>query len=291
MTEMNQQIRALKATQKPTEEREFPMTDSNFAAISELAHNYTGIVLGAHKRDMVYGRLARRTRSLGLSNFDQYCELISDPLSKEISFFINAITTNLTSFFRESHHFDYLRDTVFPELKKKNAHNKRLRIWSAGSSTGEEPYSLSVVMNECMDMRNWDCKILATDLDSNVLAHGQQGVYDIARIDTVSEKSKKRWFLKDANNPEQVKVKPDLQQCLSFKRLNLLEEWPMKGSFDIIFCRNVVIYFNKDTQRKLFERYANILVDGGYLFIGHSESLHKVTDRFNLLGKTIYQKK
>lgn len=291
MIKMNRQITELRSTQRPTEEREFPMTDANFAIISDLAHNYTGIVLGPHKRDMVYGRLARRTRSLGLSNFDQYCGLISDPLSKEISFFINAITTNLTSFFRESHHFDYLRETVLPELKKKNLHSKRLRIWSAGSSTGEEPYSLSIVMNECMDMKQWDCKILATDLDSNVVAHGQQGVYDIARVDTVSEQSKKRWFLKDAKNPEQVKVKPDLQQAISFKRLNLLEKWPMKGPFDIIFCRNVVIYFNKDTQRELFERYANMLADGGYLFIGHSESLHKVTDRFTLLGKTIYQKK
>ncbi len=291
MTELKSQLAAMKATHKPTESREFPMTDDNFSAISELAHNYTGIVLGAHKRDMVYGRLARRTRSLGLSDFNEYCELISSPSSPEISFFINAITTNLTSFFRESHHFDYLKDVVLPELKQKNSHSKRLRIWSAGCSTGEEPYSLSIAINEVMDTERWDCKVLATDLDSNVLAHGQEGVYDISRIDTVDELSKKKWFFKEANNSELVKVKPALQKCLRFKRLNLLEEWPMKGPFDVIFCRNVVIYFNKDTQRQLFERYANILVDGGYLFIGHSETLHKVTDRFVSLGKTIYQKK
>ena len=278
------------SSRRPTEEREFPMTSKNFEVISELAHNYTGIVLGAHKRDMVYGRLARRTRALGLADFDQYCALISAPSSPEISFFINAITTNLTSFFRESHHFDYLRDTVLPEIQRKNNHNKRLRVWSAGCSTGEEPYSLSITVNEVMDMARWDCKILATDLDSNVLNHGRQGVYDIARIDTLTEQSRKKWFYKDSNNPEIVKVKPTLQQCLHFKRLNLLENWPMKGPFDIIFCRNVVIYFNKDTQRELFDRYADILVDGGYLFIGHSESLHKVTDRFESLGKTVYRK-
>lgn len=278
------------SSRRPTEEREFPMTSRNFEVISELAHNYTGIVLGAHKRDMVYGRLARRTRALGLSDFDQYCDLISAPSSPEISFFINAITTNLTSFFRESHHFEYLKGTVLPEIKRKNNHNKRLRIWSAGCSTGEEPYSLSITVNETMDTARWDCKILATDLDSNVLNHGQQGIYDIARIDTLTEQSKKKWFYKDSHNPEVVKVKPTLQQCLRFKRLNLLEPWPMKGPFDVIFCRNVVIYFNKDTQRELFDRYADILADGGYLFIGHSESLHKVTDRFESLGKTIYRK-
>ncbi|WP_250658772.1 CheR family methyltransferase [Alkalimarinus coralli] len=270
--------------------REFPMTDENFEVISALAHNYTGIVLGAHKRDMVYGRLARRTRALGLSNFDQYCELISDSSSPEISLFINAITTNLTSFFREPHHFDFLKETALPDIQRKNSLNKRLRIWSAGCSTGEEPYSLSITVNENMDMARWDCKILATDLDSNVLSHGHNGVYDISRIDTLTEQSKKKWFYKDSQNPEVVKVKPALQQCLRFKRLNLLEDWPMKGPFDIIFCRNVVIYFNKDTQRQLFDRYADILADGGYLFIGHSESLHKVTERFTSLGKTIYKK-
>ncbi|UZE98047.1 CheR family methyltransferase [Alkalimarinus alittae] len=267
------------------------MTSEDFETISLLAHNYTGIVLGAHKRDMIYGRLARRIRSLGLSNFNQYCALISSPSSPEISFFINAITTNLTSFFREPHHFDFLKETVLPEIKRKNDRYKRIRIWSAGCSTGEEPYSLSITVNETLNMAQWDCKILATDLDSNVVNHGREGVYDITRIDALTEQSKKQWFYKDSRNPEVVKVKPALQQCTRFKRLNLLESWPMKGPFDIIFCRNVVIYFNKETQRQLFDRFANILGDGGYLFIGHSESLHKVSERFESLGKNIYRKK
>ncbi|MCG8613484.1 MAG: chemotaxis protein CheR, partial [Pseudomonadales bacterium] len=272
------------------EQREFPMTDANFARIASLASDHTGIVLGPHKRDMIYGRLARRMRALRLQNFDQYCDVLAQDRSPELSNFINAITTNLTSFFRESHHFEFLQDTVLPQLKITNRASKRIRIWSAGCSTGEEPYSLSITLNESVDLKSWDAKILATDLDSNVLQHGSNGVYDIQRIENMAEERKRKWFLKDPQRPDVVKVKPVLQDSIRFKRLNLLEAWPMKGSFDVIFCRNVVIYFSKDTQRVLFDRYADILSDGGYLFIGHSETLHRVTDRFRSLGKTIYQK-
>lgn len=268
--------------------REFPMSDENFATVSKLAHDFTGIVLGSHKRDMVYGRLARRIRALGLNNFDQYCDLISEPGTRELSNFINAITTNLTSFFRERHHFDYLREVALPDIRARNA--RRLRVWSAGCSTGEEPYSLSLVLNEEMDTRRWDCKILATDLDSNVLQHGARGIYDLHRIETLDAHQKKRWFMRDPNDSQVVRVKPELQSLIRFKRLNLLENWPMKGPFDVIFCRNVVIYFNKDTQRRLFDKFADMLCDKGYLFIGHSESLHRVSDRFKPLGHTIYQK-
>lgn len=267
------------------------MSDDNFARIVELSHDYTGIVLGPHKRDMIYGRLSRRIRGLGLRNFDQYCDLLEQEGSEELNNFINAITTNLTSFFRENHHFEFLKKTVIPELLEKNRSSKRIRFWSAGCSTGEEPYSLSVVLNETVDRRTWDAKILATDLDSNVLNHGKAGVYDIGRIEGITEERRKAWFLRDPAQPQMVKVKPALQQLISFKRLNLLEPWPMKGRFDVIFCRNVVIYFSKDTQRTLFNRYADLLVDGGYLFIGHSETLHRVSDRFDSLGRTIYQKK
>jgi chemotaxis protein methyltransferase CheR len=272
------------------EHREFPMSEANFNRLSELAHDYTGIVLGPHKRDMIYGRLSRRIRALKLNNFDAYCQLLEAEGSGELSNFINSITTNLTSFFRENHHFEYLRTTVFPALKEQNKDSRKIRIWSAGCSTGEEPYSLSIVLNEFFDPRTWDLKILATDLDSNVLEHARAGVYDQQRIQTVNEDRRKQWFLKDPARPDLVKVKPQLQSLISFKRLNLLEKWPMKGSFDVIFCRNVVIYFNKDTQRELFDRYADILHPRGHLFIGHSETLHRVSERFDSLGKTIYQR-
>lgn len=274
----------------PTESREFPMSEGNFNRISELAHDYTGIVLGEHKRDMIYGRLSRRIRALKLKNFDQYCDLLERDGSEELSHFINSITTNLTAFFREKHHFDYLQETVLPHLMEKNKVSRKIRVWSAGCSTGEEPYSLSIVLNEFFDTKSWDVKILATDLDSNVLDHGRRGVYDFQRVEGIEESRRKRWFLKDPARPDVVKVKPALQSMISFKRLNLLEPWPMKGSFDVIFCRNVVIYFNKDTQRQLFGRYADILRPKGNMFIGHSETLHRVSDRFESLGKTMYQK-
>lgn len=274
----------------PTENREFPMSDANFQRLCDLAHDYTGIVLGPHKRDMIYGRLSRRIRALKLTKFDDYCALLEADSSPELSSFINSITTNLTAFFRERHHFDYLQGTVLPALKEKNKHTRKIRIWSAGCSTGEEPYSLSIVLNEFFDVRSWDVKILATDLDSNVLEHARLGVYDIERIQTIDDVRRKKWFLKDPSKADVVKVKPELQSLISFKRLNLLESWPMKGPFDIIFCRNVVIYFNKDTQRVLFGRYADILQSRGNLFIGHSETLHRVSDRFESLGKTMYQK-
>jgi len=266
------------------------MADTDFELISELAYKYTGIVLASHKRDMVYGRLARRLRELKLTVFSDYCRLIEKDDHQEVSQFINAITTNLTSFFREQHHFDYIREHICPELKSTHADDRKIRVWSAGCSTGEESYSIAITLSENLDMENWDCKLLATDLDSNVLEKGQQGIYDLGRIESLSEAKKKKWFLHDRNHPDIVKVKPELQQLIRFKRLNLLEKWPMKGPFDIIFCRNVVIYFDQETQRYLFNKYADMLREGGYLFIGHSESLHRLSDRFKSIGKTIYQK-
>jgi len=270
-------------------QREFHMSEKDFNEISDLAYKYTGIVLGDHKQDMVYGRLARRMRDLGLSNFVDYLELIQETSQPEVSLFINAITTNLTSFFRESHHFDYLTSAALPQLLKGN--RGKLRCWSAGCSTGEEPYSISLTLNEFTPMKNWDVKVLATDLDSSVLQKASQGVYDIERIESLSKSVKSKWFLFDRNHPDIVKVSPTLQQLIRFKRLNLLEGWPMKGKFDFIFCRNVMIYFNEETQVRLLNRFADILNPNGFLFIGHSESLHSVASRFNSMGKTIYQLK
>ena len=273
-----------------TNQREFLMSDADFEKISELAYAYTGIVLGPQKKDMVYGRLARRLRDLNLQSVMAYLPLIQSDKQPEVSKFINAITTNLTSFFREQHHFDFLSKTVCPEWLKTNASNKKIRIWSAGCSTGEEPYSIAMTLRENLNLTGWDCKVLATDLDSKVIEKGQQGIYSIDRIESLPIEQKKQWFLHDKNHPDVVKVKPDLQSLISFKRLNLLEEWPMKGKFDLIFCRNVVIYFNESTQSVLFNRYADMLKEGGYLIIGHSESLNRVCDRFESIGKTIYQK-
>ena len=272
-------------------EREFNFTRNDFEYIRSMVGERTGIVLSEHKVDMVYGRLARRLRQLNIKNFKDYLQRLEGDDDQELVEFTNALTTNLTAFFREPHHFEFLIKTGIPELIKQRP-DKRLRIWSAGCSTGEEPYTIAITLHEAIPaIRNWDVKILATDLDSNVVARAKAGIYDQERVNGISKDRLQRWFHKGSgSNQGKVRVSPDLQQLITFKQLNLMHQWPIKGPFDIIFCRNVVIYFNKDTQRVLFDRYADMLASDGYLIVGHSESLHKVTDRFQLLGKTVYKK-
>lgn len=274
-------------------EREFQFTERDFKRIQQLVSQHTGISLSDAKRDMVYSRLARRLREVDMQDFGSYCSLIDSPEGEsELLNFTNAITTNLTSFFREPHHFEYLQKTLLPELMKKNAHTKRIRLWSAGCSTGEEPYSIAIAIREVIpENSGWDIKILATDLDSNVLAKGQSGIYDAERISGLSKQRVRNWFLRGkGDKSDLVRVHPSLQEMISFKRLNLMNEWPIKGPFDFMFCRNVVIYFDKPTQSVLFDRYANLLIDNARLFLGHSETMFKVCDRFKLIGNTIYQK-
>lgn len=269
--------------------KEYEMTDGDFRKISSLAGKYTGIVLGDHKRDMVYGRIARRVRKLGMETFAEYLTYLENNPDKELSDFINAITTNLTSFFREGHHFHYLKETVFPELKKKHMQDQRIRIWSAGCSTGMETYSIAITLRDAVFPSGWDVKILATDLDSEVLRKAKEGIYVPDDISELPEHVVQSSFLHNDAKRE-IRVKDSLKKNISFKRLNLLERWPMKGPFDVIFCRNVVIYFDKPTQKTLFNRYADMLAPGGYLFIGHSENLNGISDRFENLGNTIYRK-
>jgi len=272
--------------------RDFDFTDRDFNKVRNLVKSHTGISLSDAKKDMVYSRLSRRLRALGIDRFTDYCQLVEAGNDAELVEFTNAITTNLTAFFREDHHFQYLEKTLIPELIKLKQHDKRIRIWSAGCSTGEEPYSIAIAMKESIpNIETWDVKILATDLDSDVLSRAKKGVYNSDRIDGLSSGRKKKWFLNGkGGNEGTVRVRPELQALVTFKQLNLLQEWPTKGPFDFMFCRNVVIYFDKETQRVLFDRYANVLNINSHLFIGHSESLFKVSDRFKLLGQTIYKK-
>lgn len=272
-------------------EREFEFSRSDFEHIRDLVGDRTGIVLSDHKIDMVYGRLSRRLRQLGINKFAEYLSRLESD-DNELVEFTNALTTNLTSFFREPHHFEYMKSTSLPALLK-NRPDKKLRVWSAGCSTGEEPYTIAMTLKEAMvSHANWDVKILATDLDSNVVNSAKSGVYSQEKVNGVDQNRLKKWFRKGRGDAHagQMKVSADLQDMITFKQLNLMHDWPMSGKFDIIFCRNVVIYFNKDTQRELFDRYADYMADDGYLFVGHSESLHKVTERFKLIGKTIYHK-
>ncbi len=202
---------------------------------------------------------------------------------------VNAITTNLTGFFREPHHFETLARNIIPELARSNSHGRRLRIWSAGCSSGEEPYSIAMTVLSALPQRNqWDALVLATDIDTNMVATGQAGLYDGVRTEPVPPELRRRYVR--PVDQDVMEMAPELKRIIRFKPLNLLQPWPMRGMFDVIFCRNVVIYFDKDTQRALFDRYADILKPDGWLFIGHSESLFRVSDRFSHLGRTTYRK-
>ncbi len=273
--------------------REFPMTEADFSFIRRLAKERTGIELGDHKKEMIYSRIVRRIRALQLSSFNEYCNFLQDNAETELTPFMNAITTNLTAFFREPHHFEFLSRTGLPEIKKRNAASRRIRIWSAGCSTGEEPYSIAMTLQQNLGTERWDALVLATDLDTNVLNHGRTGIYAQDRVAGLDAELVRKNFLLSRGEREEenrYQVKEPLRNLIRFNQLNLLEEWPMRGPFDIIFCRNVVIYFSKDTQKVLFDRYADILAPGGYLFIGHSESLHGVSRRFEPIGRTIYRR-
>lgn len=271
--------------------REFEFSVKDFEYISEVIADRTGIVLSDAKHDMVYSRLARRLRQLKLTEFSDYIALLKSGNEDELLEFTNAITTNLTSFFREKHHFDFLREKVLPTLKRTKT-DKRIRIWSAGCSSGEEPYSIAMTVRDVFpSLEGWDIKILATDLDTNMVQRASDGVYSEDRVAGLDVKHSKKWVKRGKGDHEgQIRMSSELREMITFKQLNLMDEWPMKGPFDFMFCRNVVIYFNKETQRILFDRYADLVAEHGYLFIGHSESLHKVCSRFALLGQTIYQK-
>lgn len=275
-----------------TANQAYEFTDNDFTTIRKLVGKHTGISLSEHKRDLVYGRLRKRLKALGLTRFCDYCEVINDANGDEIEHFTNAITTNLTSFFREKHHFDYLKNELIPLIKDKQRNNQKIRIWSAGCSTGEEPYSIAITLRESIrDIDNFDIRILATDLDTNAVHTAATGVYAETRIEDLDQNCTQRWFKRGTGNHQgSVKVSQDLQKMITFKQLNLMHKWPMRGQFDIVFCRNVVIYFDKPTQTTLFGKFANVMAPQSHLFIGHSENLHKVSDRFHLIGKTIYKK-
>ncbi len=271
-------------------EREFEFTRADFDYLRKLVTENTGIIADEDKYTMYYSRLARRVRKLGLKNFSEYRGFLNKNHDREIIELVNSVTTNLTSFFRENHHFEFLKDTIVPVLKNRG--NRKIRIWSAGCSTGEEPYSIAITLAQAIpDYKSWDIKILATDLDSNVVNKASSAVYEVSRVDGIDKTLLKKYFKKGkGSNAGFVKVNQELVDLIEFKQLNLLHRWPITDMMDCIFCRNVVIYFDKPTKNKLVERYAEQMIDEGHLFMGHSESLFKSTERFKLLGKTIYQK-
>lgn len=270
--------------------KEFSFDDHDFDFIVRKVYDHTGITLAPHKKDMVYGRLARRLRELQLSAFSQYCQLLeSEQGNDELGKFVNAVTTNLTGFFRESHHFDHLKEAL-QSMVARPPKGKRIRIWSSACSSGQEPYSIAMTMREAIStIGQWDARILATDIDSNMVQTGHAGEYRKDLLDKIPS-AYRRKYVEETKLSTTGTIKEDIKALIAFKQLNLLHQWPMKGPFDFIFCRNVVIYFDKPTQKTLFEKMANLLAPNGILYIGHSESLYGVSDRFKLIGRTIYQK-
>jgi chemotaxis protein methyltransferase CheR len=250
---------------------------------------HTGISLAESKRQLVYGRLARRLRARKFTSFSQYIKVLEGGEAAELEEFTNAVTTNLTSFFREPHHFEYLAQEMLPGVVARAGGKRRLRLWCCAASTGEEPYSIAMVLREAQGLlAGWDVKLLATDLDSNVLGHGHAGVYGRDRFTSMQGRRLSRFFAE--TDDDKLTAADELRDLISFKQLNLMHEWPMKGPFDAIFCRNVIIYFDKETQRALFERMAMLQRPGDFLFLGHSESLYRVSDRYELIGRTIYRR-
>lgn len=273
-------------------EREFAFDRRHFQLLRAVARDDAGIDLNDSKDGLVYGRVVRRIRDLGLTSFDEYCALVAAKRSPERAEFINCITTNVTAFFREPHHFTFLRDEALPELMSQRAKTRRLRVWSAACSTGQEPYSIAMTVADAIPaFEGWDWKILATDIDSNVVAAAERGVYVPREMAGVGPEHR-RWFRPTgADEPPSMQISPKLQQSIYFRVLNLIEPWPMHGPLDVIFCRNVIIYFSAATQQRLIERFAQLLAPGGFLVIGHSESILHAPDQFESLGRTIYRRR
>jgi chemotaxis protein methyltransferase CheR len=271
--------------------RQYQFSDEDFQRVRRMVYQQTGIALSDSKRQLVYGRLSRRLRALGLREFDTYLTRVEGGDAEELQHFRNAITTNLTAFFRESHHFDFLANQVLPQLELQNGASRRIRIWSAGCSTGEEPYSIAMVLLERAQhlLRNWDVRILATDIDTNVLEHARRGVYGNDRVEKMDSARRLRWFER-VPNAEHCKINDAVKELITFKELNLISDWPMKGPFDVIFCRNVVIYFDRDTQRHIVGRMEALQRPGDHLILGHSESLLDISTSYRLLGNTVHRR-
>jgi len=266
-------------------ERDFEFTAADFARIRELIHRRAGISLSDHKRDMAYSRLARRLRAVNIDTFREYLDqLESQQNSAEWEAFTNALTTNLTAFFRESHHFPILADFA------KNR-PQPFSVWCSAASTGEEPYSIAMTLMETLgDSAARQCSVIATDIDSQVLQKADAGVYSLDSVKALGSERLKRFFLKGTGaHAGFVRIRPELRAMVKFEKLNLTDaKYALNGQFDAIFCRNVMIYFDKPTQAQVLARFEPLVKSGGLLFAGHSENFTYVSQAFKLRGQTVY---
>jgi chemotaxis protein methyltransferase CheR len=257
-----------------------------------MLNELTGITLQERGREMIYNRLGRRLRQLKLDGFAAYIQLVEKD-SEEARTFAEALTTNTTHFFREEHHFDYVSDVLVPDWLKNRSQDKRVRIWSAACSSGEEPYTLAMVLQESrLRSAGFDTRILATDIDRATLEKARMGTYPAEGMGTVTPERMKRWFKRGVGTRAgQARVAPELKQMITFNPLNLMNPWPVKGPFDLILCRNVFIYFSPEVTADLTLRFSEVLRPGGILMLGHSESMVAGSTRFDSVGKTIYRRR
>ncbi|WMW82320.1 CheR family methyltransferase [Undibacterium cyanobacteriorum] len=273
-----------KLSERSDGEKEFEFNHRDFDRVRDLIYKRAGISLSESKQEMVYSRLARRLRATGISSFATYLNMLEREVSSpEWESFTNALTTNLTSFFREEHHFPILAEHV---RKKHGA----IRIWCSASSTGEEPYSIAMTVCEALGTMSPHLQVIATDIDTNVLATASKGVYSVDRVEKLSAERVRKFFLKGkGRNEGSVMVRPELRELVSFEPLNLLDErWHIQGEFDAIFCRNVMIYFDKPTQSAILKKFVPLMKSDALLFAGHSENFLYVSNDFKLRGKTVY---
>lgn len=266
--------------------REYIFTQADFERIKKLIYKHAGISLSSSKQNMVYSRLARRLRANGLNSFNEYLNFLERGNPEEWEAFTNALTTNLTAFFREQHHFPILEKHV---EQRKN--QKKIQLWCSASSTGEEPYSMAMAMVQAFKTLTPPVHILATDLDTNVLAKAQLGIYSLDKLEKIPKEKLRQFFLKGkGHHAGSARVRPELRNMITFRQLNLLDEsWPIRGPFDAIFCRNVMIYFDKPTQYQILKKFVPLLAPDGLLFAGHSESFQHAIDLFKLREKTVYE--
>lgn len=280
------------STAESAQHYEYAFTDGDFKFIQDSIRTLAGIAIADHKKEMVYGRVARRVRALQLDSVKAYCEYITKPENQsELTEFINSLTTNLTRFFRESHHFDHLAATVLAPLAKHTG-PKKLKLWSAGCSSGMEAYTVAMTIAEHLpNWKQWDIKILATDIDTKMLSTGAAGIYAASAAQDIPRALFQKYCVRVADEKEKFQIVPELRSMVHFKYLNLLtQEWPMKNKFDVIFCRNVMIYFDKPSQTKLCGLFAKFLHPHAWLYIGHSEHVHGQQNTLVPSGHTIYQR-
>ncbi|MDK4704604.1 MULTISPECIES: protein-glutamate O-methyltransferase CheR [unclassified Rhizobium] len=272
---------------------EYPLTRRDLSEIAAMIYADAGISLNESKASLVYSRLSKHIRALGLAGFRDYCLLVSSPAgSAARREMLSHLTTNFTRFFRENHHFDHLRDEVLPGLLARAKAGGRVRIWSAACSDGQEPYSIALTVLALMpNVADFDFKILATDIDPKILGLARAGAYDESSLETVSPAMRKQWFQEvNVQGRRKFQIDDRVKRLITFNELNLLGQWPFKGLFDVIFCRNVVIYFDEPTQTKIWTRFAGQLQDAGHLYIGHSERVAgEAKQVFDNIGITTYR--